>query len=211
MEDIEKSVQEFRITNIEDAVEFAIKLKRHADKSEELLITFLCRVEDSGIWTGHTGKGPSTFANWLRMHLSFDAVRYANGRKALSSVDKSIRDVVGFEAAKQIAHFDDDENRNKATELCLEWSERNGGGPVPLRTAVDIASAVSPSNNPTVRADEKIRLRAELHAVRIKCQQLEQELAAYRERFGDLETAPPARKQKDGKNKRAEEDAPVVE
>lgn len=206
-EELEKQVQQFSITNIEEAIDFAIRLKRAADKSEELLITFLCRLDDSRIWEGHTGKGPASFANWLKMHLNIDAIRYVNGRKTLESIASDVRSVIGFEAAKQVAHFDDPATRFKCQELCLEWAERNKG-PVPRRTAVDIASALSPSNNPSIRADEKVTLRAEVHALRLRCSQLEEELARYRERFGDLETPEPARTKRTGKNRREAFNAP---
>lgn len=53
------------------------------DDSEKHLIVRLCRIDDSGSWRGHTGRGQETFANWLRLNLNMNPKRYENGRKAL--------------------------------------------------------------------------------------------------------------------------------
>lgn len=209
MNSIEREIKNFKFTDIDAAVKFAVGLKKHVDDSEKYLMMFLCRLDDSGLWKGHTGKGRETFANWLRINLSMNPKRYDNGRKALIDIDSDIIKITGFKAAVVIAGVNNLRDRKKVLNGCRAWTEDpKNKGPIPERTARAIASVVVPpkkastslSEIATLRA-EKAALEVEIHKLETKCHELEIELTQYREQFGALPKSGISRISKKSKKK----------
>jgi hypothetical protein len=199
---IETIIETWPVLTFEQAIEIGIAIRQFIDKSEELYMRYLQRLDLSGLWQSHTGKGASTFDNFLRLHLNTDPIRYRNGLRALELIDSETISRIGFDAAKQAAHVSDPTMRAKILTACDQHVEEHGGGPVPNRSAIQIVSSVVPSQNPSVRLDERLGLRAEVTALRQRVAQLQRLLAEYRERFGELPKPAPARKPKKPVNPR---------